>query len=65
LTANLVNMAYWGARDVSSNIKPHPGFPDFLGLRISRTIVESHGGPTDNSPRGAIFHFTMPSKADT
>jgi signal transduction histidine kinase len=34
-----------------------------MGLRISRTIVESHGGQlwaADNSPRGAIFQFTLP-----
>jgi signal transduction histidine kinase len=34
-----------------------------LGLRISRSIVESHGGrlwATDNSPHGAIFSFTLP-----
>jgi C4-dicarboxylate-specific signal transduction histidine kinase len=38
-----------------------------MGLRISRTIIESHGGrlwATDNSPRGASFHFTLPTKAD-
>ena len=39
-----------------------------MGLRISRSIVESHGGrlwSADNPPRGASFQFTLPSKADT
>ena len=34
-----------------------------MGLRISRSIIEAHGGrlwATNNSPRGAIFHFTLP-----
>ena len=35
-----------------------------MGLRISRSVMESHGGrlwAVDNSPRGASFYFTLPS----
>jgi signal transduction histidine kinase len=38
-----------------------------MGLRISRSIVESHGGrlwATDNFPRGASFHFALPAKIE-
>ena len=38
-----------------------------MGLRISRSIVESHGGRlwvTDNPPRGASFHLTLPTKIE-
>jgi two-component system sensor kinase FixL len=37
-----------------------------VGLSICRTIVESHGGriwPEANSPRGTVFHFTLPEVA--
>jgi steroid delta-isomerase-like uncharacterized protein len=36
-----------------------------MGLAISRTIIESHGGrlwPTANPGRGATFHFTLPAE---
>jgi predicted ATPase/signal transduction histidine kinase len=36
-----------------------------LGLSICRSILESHGGrlwTEPNSPRGSIFHFTVPSR---
>ena len=38
-----------------------------MGLAISRTIIESHGGrlwATSNSPKGAVFQFTLPTKAE-
>jgi len=38
-----------------------------MGLRISGSIIESHGGrlwAEDNSPRGARFHFTLPTKIE-
>jgi PAS domain S-box-containing protein len=38
-----------------------------MGLRISRTIIEAHGGrlwAVDNHPRGARFHFTLAVSSD-
>ena len=31
-----------------------------MGLSISRSIVEMHGGPADNCPCGASFYFILP-----
>jgi signal transduction histidine kinase len=38
-----------------------------MGLAISRTIIEAHGGrlwASSNSPKGAVFQFTLPVKAE-
>lgn len=37
-----------------------------MGLPISRSLIEAHGGqlwPAPNSPHGAVFYFTLPAAA--
>ena len=48
--------------DAFFSTKPHG---TGMGLRISRSIIESHSGrlwAADNPPRGAGFHFTLPTR---
>ena len=55
---HIFDMFYSGNQKIADNRRSLG-----LGLYLCKAIVEAHGGTitvTDNQPRGAVFHFTLP-----
>jgi len=49
------------------HVLAHHGVSTRMGLSISRSIIEAHGGhlwADLNTPRGAVFQFALPAGKD-